>query len=79
MATRARTKAAKGTKIMNGVLKEIDNEATNASTKKLKEEQLNAISAIRNGGGYAKVELSKFDDISSTCCDYCGARSLYCR
>ena len=39
--------------------------ATNASNKTLHEEGANAITTIKGGGGYAKVELSKSDAIET--------------
>lgn len=50
LVTRARTRFAKGTKGIHGVLKDIGRRATNASVKKLIEEQIEAISAIGDGG-----------------------------
>ena len=68
-AARARTVAARGAKQVNSMLKEVDTQETNASTKGVGEEELNAISTIRCGGGYAKMELSKFDAIENIVCE----------
>lgn len=70
-AARARARAAKGTKVANRLLREVDMRATSASNKTLNEEEANAISTIRCSGGYAKVEQSNFDAIENTQCDYC--------
>ena len=53
---RARTIAARGTKTINCVLGEVDQEVTRGAARQLSEEQRAASRCIRTGGGFGKTD-----------------------
>ena len=73
LATRARTEASEGKRVVTGTLFEIDTVATRAAYSVLDEGHANYLRVAQNAGSWGKDTILKTGHIDNDICDHCGA------